>query len=320
MILNSGAITSNTYVYSGGAMILNSGAMADYDTYVSSGGDITVHAGADFDDLYVDYGAKVNGFYLQYGNTYSSSFLNIYSAQVQNGDTATLFTGQQANDVSVSSGGAMILHSGAMTSNTNVSAGGKMVLHSGAKASNTTLAPGGAMYISSAGIHQGSLYIESGATVSAYSGAIIDFTLTGRTADDDYLINDLSLISGTPTYTITVSEDQTLGIYKLAQGAESFTGSITVKNENGTNYGSLTVNGNALTYGNFVYSLIQSNGNLLLNKTSIQVNSNVQIYSSGVLTSQGSTIDGAVLASGTNDSMFISSGGTANSTTINTSG
>ena len=176
------------------------------------------------------------------------------------------------------------------------------------------------MYISSAGIHQGSLYIESGATVSAYSGAIIDFTLTGRTADDDYLINDLSLISGTPTYTITVSEDQTLGIYKLAQGAESFTGSITVKNENGTNYGSLTVNGNALTYGNFVYSLIQSNGNLLLNKTSIQVNSNVQIYSSGVLTSQGSTIDSAVLASGTNDSMFISSGGTANSTTINTSG
>ena len=195
-----------------------------------------------------------------------------------------------------------------------------MYIFSGGIVNNTTVNSAGSMYISSGGIHRGDLQIESGAIVSAYSGAIIDFTLTDRTVNDGYLINNLSLIKGTPTYTITVSEDQTLGIYKLAQGAESFTGSITVKNESGTSYGSITVNGNALAYGNFVYSLIQSNGNLLLNKTSIQVNSNVQIYSSGVLTSQGSTIDGAVLASGTNDSMFISSGGTANSTTINTSG
>ena len=81
-------------VSSGGAMIINSGAKAAYDTYVSSGGNITVHAGADFDWLSVSSGAKVNGFYLQYQNTYSSSFLNISAAQVQNGDTATLFTGQ----------------------------------------------------------------------------------------------------------------------------------------------------------------------------------------------------------------------------------
>jgi hypothetical protein len=120
------------------------------------------------------------------------------------------------------------------------------------------------MRISSCGVHRGSLQIATGAVVSAYSGSVIDFTLTGRTASDGYLINDLSRISGTPTYTITVSADQAEGEYKLAQGAANFTGTITI-GDGTTQYGSITVNGDALEYKSVKYTLIQNSGNLTLN-------------------------------------------------------
>ena len=65
--------------------------------------------------------------------------------------------------------------------------------------------------------------------------------------NDDYLINDLSRISGSPTYTITVAENQDDGTYRLAQGAENFTGAISI-GDGTTNFGSITVNGEDLFY------------------------------------------------------------------------
>jgi hypothetical protein len=50
-----------------------------------------------------------------------------------------------------------------------------------------------------------SLNIADGAFVSAYNGGIVDFTVSERKTTDGYLINNISLIKGTPTYTITVS-------------------------------------------------------------------------------------------------------------------
>ena len=97
----------------------------------------------------------------------------------------------------------MIISSGGTANSTTVNSG-RMYICSGGTADNTLVNSDGYMYISSGGIHRGELQIESGAIVSAYSGAIIDFTLTDRTVNDGYLINDLSLIKGTPTYTITV--------------------------------------------------------------------------------------------------------------------
>ena len=93
--------------------------------------------------------------------------------------------------------------------------------------------------------------------------AIIDFTVADRKTEDGYLINDLSLIQGTPTYTITVSTDQADGTYKLAQGADSFTGTLTIGN--GTvDYGTITVNGADFVHNGVTYSLDQVSGNLTL--------------------------------------------------------
>ena len=119
------------------------------------------------------------------------------------------------------------------------------------------------MYIESSGIHRGSLQIAQDAYVYTYNGSVIDFTVAERNASEDYLINDLSLIWDAPTYTITVSADQKDGTYKLAQGAENFSGSITI-GDGTVDYGTLTANGGSIEYNGTTYELDLSNGNLTL--------------------------------------------------------
>ncbi|MBQ4329487.1 MAG: AIDA repeat-containing protein, partial [Lentisphaeria bacterium] len=163
--------------------------------------------------------------------------------------------------------GSFYIYSGGTANNTTLTGDyysrGYMYIYADGKANDTTVKSGGYMCISSGGVHRGSLQIESGATVSAYSGAIIDFTVADRKTEDGYLINDLSLIQGTPTYTVTVSAEQELGTYKLAQGASSFNKTVSI-GDGTVNYGSITVNGEDFVYNGVNYSLDQTNGNLTL--------------------------------------------------------
>ena len=70
---------------------------------------------------------------------------------------------------------------------------------------------------------------------------------------------------GASTYTISVSNYQKNGVYKLAQGAESFTHTTTLIIGNGdTNFGSITVNGADFVHRGVTYSLDQVDGNLTL--------------------------------------------------------
>ena len=149
------------------------------------------------------------------------------------------------------------------TNDTTISSGGNLHIDYGATANNTIVYSLGIMRIYSGGKHCGALQMESGATVSAYSGAIIDFTVADRTSADDYLINNLALVKGAPTYTITVSADQKAGTYKLAQGASALNGSITICTQD-TCFGTLTINGDALTYNDTTYQLTKTAGSLTL--------------------------------------------------------
>ena len=155
------------------------------------------------------------------------------------------------------------LESGCAANNTAVHYKGELYVSSGAVVSNTEITSGGEMFLHSGGVHRGSMQIGSGASVSAYRGAKIDFSLADKAPGNDYLINDLSLVRGTPTYTITVSADQADGCYKLAQGADSFTGTITIGTKMET-YGTLTVNEAALIYNGKQYSLTLNGENLQL--------------------------------------------------------
>jgi Ca2+-binding RTX toxin-like protein len=82
---------------------------------------------------------------------------------------------------------------------------------------------------------------ESGAVVSMHERAVLDFNLTQVKAGAAALVNDLSIIRGTPNYTLTISEDWTPGcyVYKLAEGAAAFDGTISVVNTEGDALGTL---------------------------------------------------------------------------------
>ncbi len=99
------------------------------------------------------------------------------------------------------------------------------------------------MYISSGGMITGGLKIESGANVSAYSGAIIDFTVEKQTDAAVPLIQNWNLISkaNQATYTCTINTDQGPGIYSLASNASEFDQTVTIKNTEGIDWGTVSL-------------------------------------------------------------------------------
>lgn len=251
-IYNYGGIVNSTILYGNreqkthvyGELIISSGGSANYTTInsdgrlsvingninytsVNSGGYISIESGGYAKGVAISSGGIINGFTLQeriWYNEISDGIFSISSAVIHSGNIGIIF------------GGSAVF--------TTVNAGGNMV-------------------ISSNGVHSSSLMIHDGGNVIVQNGGIVDFTLTGRTSNDDYLINNLALISGTPKYTITVSTDQAHGIYKLAQGANSFTQTISIGN--GTSvFGSLQCNGPALSYNALHYLLEETDGNLIL--------------------------------------------------------
>ena len=196
------------------------------------------------------------------------------------GDSMTISSGGVANNTTVNNG-RMDTTSGGVASNTTVN-DGDMYISSGGVANSTTVNSDGSMYISSGGVakhtvlNQGSLYISSGGVhrgimsfadntvhASAYAGAVVDFTVSERTSFDGYLINNLSLITGTPDYTITVYANQASGTYKLARGAYDLDGAITI-GDGTTEFGAITINGSDLSYDEKTYSLDCVNGDLTL--------------------------------------------------------
>ena len=112
------------------------------------------------------------------------------------------------------------------------------------------------MYISSGGVHRGTITMGTSAAVTVSNGGVIDLSISGKAPGGGYIINDISCISGSPSFTLTVSAQQAHGTYKLAGGAQNFNKTITI----GSN--ALAVNGAAVNYNNASYKLVRSNGDL----------------------------------------------------------
>ena len=272
--------TSDTTVNSSGHMYIYSGGVAN-STTVNEGGDMRIYSGGGATEIvenggyvYVADGANVtfasntiNGFALSGGsmtihsNTVANSItvnsggsMFIYSGGVANSTTVNkggdmyIYSGGLANSTTVNSSGYMYISSDGLANSTTVNKGGDMYIYSGV-ANSTTVNEGGYMYISSGGVHSGTLNIESGGVVYVYSGSIISIDLTDRSEASPAVINDISRISGAPTYTINVTADISKGKYKLAGNAADFTKDINI-----------TVNGSdagVFKYDNGSYSSIK---------------------------------------------------------------
>ena len=219
--------------------------------HIASNNSAIVYEGGSVESSTVSF---LGNFYVSSGGTVNNTTANFYG-------NLHVFAGGIANSTTVNFYGNVYV--GGMVKDTVMDYYGCLSVLSGGTASNTAVMGGGSLCISSGGVHKGSLHIEKGAVVSACSGGMIDFTLSERSTDDDFLFNDLSLISGAPVFTITVSADQEKGIYKLAQGAADFEGTITI-GDGSVDYGTVTVNGSTLEYGEKRYALIQRDGSLTL--------------------------------------------------------
>ena len=251
---------------------------ADY--YVNSGEiltDVVLEWG---DSMTISSGGVANNTTVNNGRMDTTSGGVASNTTVNDGDMY-ISSGGVASNTIVSGGGWLHLLSSGVASNTTVN-DGDMYISSGGVANSTTVNSDGSMYISSGGVakhtvlNQGSLYISSGGVhrgimsfadntvhASAYAGAVVDFTVSERTSFDGYLINNLSLITGTPDYTITVYANQASGTYKLARGAYDLDGAITI-GDGTTEFGAITINGSDLSYDEKTYSLDCVNGDLTL--------------------------------------------------------
>ena len=230
--------------------------------------------------LYVTSGGIVNNIVVKSNGTLNVNDGVANSTTVSNGGMF-IRDGGVANSTTVSNGVMYIFEGGVANNTVNYE---EMYISSGGVASNTTVSHG-FMYISSGGVASdinvnflGHALFDGGATLrgsNSFGGNVFITNGTVNAAEAtlnfaveqmdpyDVIIYDLSLIIGDPTYTITVSARLEVGTYMLAQGASSFTGTISI-GDSTSNYGSLTVNGEDLVYGGKNYSLDQTDGNLTL--------------------------------------------------------
>ena len=143
---------------------------------------------------------------------------------------------------------------------------GNAVVSSGGIVSGASVDKNGTLDVESGGMLTGWIDVESGANIVFEEGGILNFDLTGTTAGAEASVNDLSIIKGTPTCTLTVSDTQAGGIYTLAEGAAGFNSTITVQNTFGNELGTLTV-GETLTIDKTDYLLTNENGVLSVTVT-----------------------------------------------------
>ena len=267
---SDGGIANNTIVDSRGTLYAVDGGVANKTTVNAKG------------YFYVKDGGKANNITVNAnGNLWIYQGGNATGINVLEGGVFGLTVAADTYAKGIVNGAAFEMQDGAIYGYT-VNSGNYLYVENGGAAYATTVAADGILVISGGGRHSGMLQIEAGAVVSAETGSTIEFDLTDRSAEEAYLINDLSLIKGAPTYTITVSATQANGIYKLAQGAATLTGQITVCTDNGicTN---LTINGEGITMDNNVtYELTNVDGDLRLSVSDQAVVFIEPIFVSGV--------------------------------------
>ena len=157
---------------SGVAVISNNVTIAGSNMYVSRGGVI--------ENVAANYWAKMH---ISSGGI-GSNFT------IENWGTLYVYSGGAANDFTVNTGGYACVSSGGIAC--NVKNRGRLNV-SGGILSNTTIYAG-TLQIYSGGSQKGTMQIASGAIVSAYSGATIDFTVSDRKTTDSYLIRERLLI------------------------------------------------------------------------------------------------------------------------------
>ena len=330
----SGGVANNVAVKTNGYLLVNAGGTATNVEWTPCEG-------------YVD---APNGAVVTYASSYSGVYYGSRGELFSHEDVMTDMTlgahyemyvmnGGAANGTVVDYDGELYVFSGGVADDTTVKADGWGEVSSGAVASNTDVQADGIFLVHNGGIVTGNLTLAEGAYVKFYNGAVLNFDLTQTTPEADALVNGLSFLTGTPTYTLTVAGTEAEGTYCLADGAEDFDATLTVVNTSGSALGTIalgcenTINGVKYTLSLAEDDLtvtiaigsdddVDFTGNLTsatVEITSDMLASSVDINQSGRLKVRegGTAIDTIVHFGG---SMYVSRGGTANDIIVNSNG
>ncbi len=135
-------------------------------------------------------------------------------------------SGGTAHTTTIGNNGNMYVLNGAKAVSTTVGYNGYLEV-SGGTVKSTTVRNGGEMVVNGGKV-TGILTIEESGAVSVTKG-VIDFDISPLSPGNAALVNDLSRITGTPTFTVTAKSGQATGDYLLAEGAADFSSTLTVK-------------------------------------------------------------------------------------------
>ena len=254
--VSAGGTVNTTTVASQGSMYVSDGGKADDVTvghraclFVSSGGTATQ--------------ILENGGYVNIDNGATVTFLpNSFGGYTYTFASATIHSGNTGTNLSANEWGKIYVIGGT-AENTAVGSSGYLYVSQGGVANGATVNANGNLEICDGGKVTGTMSFEDNAVVSAYEGSIIDFDITGVSPSNDPFVNNLSLVQGTPTYTLTVNGSEAAGNYKLAEVAAGFNKTIKVVNTLGTELGTLTVDGGTQTLGGRDYTLTLTDGGAL---------------------------------------------------------
>ena len=346
--VHSGTTAHNTTVRQGGGLLVYYGGVA-YDTTLFdedaragvvtfigagdlfTGGNLTVYSGGTANGVNAVNGCLIvssggtatgiveNGGYVEIQEGADVAFAsNTFFGEVLASASATVHSGTTAYNTTVSMG-LLSIHSGGIAYNTHEK-GGHLSIYSGGTA--CCVVNDGLLTVSSGGKLTGRVFSSErrNNTVYVSSGGIIDFDLTQTSPGADARIK--CGIGGSPAYTVTVNEDQTEGVYALAEYAEGFDQTISVRNSAGTNLGTLSVGETVLIKDTaYVLSVLPDSGGLLSLKIG-ETNTPSPYTSDGLI---ANSVYGGTVRSGdifhdtcifSRGCLYVSSGGTATDTTI----
>ena len=325
--------TAERTVISGGELHLYGGSALNTTI---SGGAMTVDGGGGFGDGYLAcYGAVASNTVVRSGgrmdvrndghavnvtvdgrltlSTTSSFSYDYYYYGYQVSDIVTYCPGS-ASLVAVNHGGEMYVGDNGYADIVTVNSGGMMRV-----GSRTTL--------SGRHTYGGTVMLDDVAN-EYYSNLDVVFAVNQRTASGDIIVNNLAYLNA-ETFAVRVSDAQSDGVYKLAGGAAEFDDTVTVRNTDGATLGELSVGGE-LTSDQYTYTLGRSGEILYFTVTgggmrppvsAVLYRGAVETYRTGDLASAAKVMTGKTLAfGGTEDTMRVFSGGTANSTVVNDRG
>ena len=255
----SNGMVSDYTVNDRGTLHLSSDGTATNIT-ISSGGSIIVHAG----------GAAVNNMLSADGIMAVFSGGSVTGTTINSDGAIIVYDGGTATLTSIDSGGKMTVFSGGIANSTTVNDGGELLVSVGvqakpgsAVADGATVNSGGRLDVFSGAKLTGTMTFGNGAVVSMQENAILDFDISEAASGSPARVSDLSLVQGTPVYTLTISASQPDGVYTLAGGAAGFDNPITVYNASGNELGTVSAGGILLSGGKS-YALNLSSGTLSL--------------------------------------------------------